>query len=71
MLISVTTLRSWSKTEVELLNQITIQLSLAIQSVTLNQQAEQERSDRQKIEKIINEISTILVGKFGKIFYRN
>jgi PAS domain S-box-containing protein len=65
-----TKLRTWAKAETELLNQIAIQISLAIQAVTLHQQAELEREERQKIEKIINEISTILVTKIGKDFFQ-
>lgn len=62
--------RSWLKAEAELLNQIALQLSLAIQAVTLSEKAEQQREERQKIEKIINEISTVLVTKIGDDFFQ-
>lgn len=60
--------KSWLKDETELLNQIAIQLSLTIHSFSLNQQAKKEREERQKIEKIINDISTALVNKIGEDF---
>jgi len=60
--------RAWLKAETELFNQIAIQLSLTIQTVSLNQQAEKERKDRQKIENIISEISTVLVSEIGENF---
>ena len=60
--------RAWLKAETELFNQIAIQLSLTIQTVSLNQQAEKERKDRQKIENIISEISTVLVDEIGENF---
>jgi len=60
--------RAWSKAETELLSQVAIQISLAIHTVTLNQQAQKEVQERQKIEKIINEISTVLVTKIGEDF---
>ena len=58
--------RSWSKAEIELLHQITIQLGLAIQTVVLNEQAEKEREERQKIKNIISEISTVLANEVGE-----
>ncbi|PZV26572.1 MAG: hypothetical protein DCF12_09135 [Snowella sp.] len=58
--------RSWSKAETELLHQITIQLGLAIQTVVLNEQAEKEREERQKIKNIISEISTVLANEVGE-----
>ncbi len=60
--------RSWSKAETELLHQIAIQLGLAIQTVVLNQQAEKEREEGQKIKNIISEIATILMNEIGENF---
>jgi len=48
--------KPWLKAEVELLKQIALQISLAIQAVTLSEKAEQQREERQKIEKIINDL---------------
>ena len=60
--------RSWSKAEAELLKQIAIQFGLTIQTVLLHQQAKKEREERQKIENVISNISTVLVTKIGEDF---
>jgi PAS domain S-box-containing protein len=60
--------KSWSKAEAELLKQIAIQLGLAIQTVLLDQQAVKEREERQKIENVISDISTVLVTEIGENF---
>ncbi|MEB3312135.1 MAG: PAS domain S-box protein [Snowella sp.] len=62
--------RSWELKEVELLHQVANQLSIAIQQTHLQQQAEENGQERQKITEIINTIATVLVSKIGDDFFQ-
>lgn len=62
--------RAWAVKEVELLHQVSNQLSLAVQKTSLQQQAEESGREFQKIEGMINTIATALVSKIGDDFFQ-
>ncbi len=62
--------RVWAVKEVELIHQVSNQLSIAVQQTALQQQAEETGRERQKIEEIINTIATALVSKIGDDFFQ-